>query len=137
MPWLCGLGTRKDWRVVGAPRHLNRPFLEKFIYPVIDGLPAFQRDTELPYVNRVVVGEVDFMLDDVCPSEIEFPLTDNVMVPVEHFPVCRRPGVRRLDIDRLVQEGQLFLGGLPDGPPGWFLGPVSYTHLTLPTIYSV
>ena len=120
MPSPCGLGTRKIFRVLGAPRHLN--LLEKLIYPVIDGLPVFQRDTELPDVNGVLVVEVDFMLDDVCPSEIEFLLTDNIMAPVEHFPLCRRPGVRRLDIDGLVQEGQLFLGGLPDGPPGWFLG---------------
>ena len=38
------------------------------------------------------------------------------------------------DVHRLIKGRKLILGGV-DIPHG--LGPVSYTHLTLPTIYSV
>ena len=81
MPCPCGLGTRKIGELLVAPLHLDRPLLEELIHPVVDGLSVFQRDTELSDVNGVLVVEFDFMLDDVCPSEIKLPLTDNVMVP--------------------------------------------------------
>ena len=81
----------------------------------------FQRYAELPDVHGVVVGEFDFVLDNVCPPEVKLPLAYDIMIPVEHLPVCRRPWIRRLDVDMLVQEGQLLLGGLPDGSSGWFL----------------
>ena len=67
-------------RVVGAPRHLYCSLLEELIHPIVDCLPMFQGNAELPDVHRVVVREVDLVLDHVCPSEVELPFANHVVV---------------------------------------------------------
>ena len=56
-------------------------------------------------VNRIFVGEVDLVLDDVCPTEVEFALADDIVISVDQLAVDGRPGAWGLDVEGFIEEG--------------------------------
>ena len=76
---------------------------------------------ELAYVFSVIIGQVNFVLDDVRPPEVELSLADHVVIAVEEFHVGGSLGagawmfIASLRKDRSASNGSSMrsLGGSP------------------------
>ena len=76
---------------------------------------------ELANVNRIFVGEVDLMLDDVCPTEVELAFADDVVVSVEQLAVDGRPVAWGLDVEGFIEEGAFLRARRLKLSSRWFL----------------
>ena len=74
------LRDQKDLRVETRTTGFNHSFLQQLVNLIMNGLPMFKRDPELPDMNRVFINEHHLMFNNICMTNIKLSLGTFVVI---------------------------------------------------------